>query len=71
MGIRNHYAVAAWNRCGGQMARSSNEPRGGQTNVQRELMDQYANEALSEADFSGSFIDEVFPVSSSSSSSLR
>jgi len=42
--VRNWIAVSAWNRKGGIHARSTNEPRGGQRNVQREYLDEYQDD---------------------------
>jgi hypothetical protein len=42
--VRNWIAVSAWNRNGGIHARSTNEPRGGQRNIQREYLEEYENE---------------------------
>ena len=46
--IRNWNAVAAWNRHGGTHSRSLNEPRAGDSNEQRDYLDEYFVEMQSE-----------------------
>lgn len=49
---RNHFAVAAKQRRGGAM-KSRNAPRGGQRNVQRDIMDEWADD-MEDTDVTGS-----------------
>ena len=46
--IRNWNAVAAWNRHGGAHSKSLNEPRRGDSNEQRDYLDEYFVEMQSE-----------------------
>jgi hypothetical protein len=46
--VRNMIAVLAYNRKGGMHARSLNEPRKGQRNMQREYLEEYECEIADE-----------------------